>query len=359
VIENQPELASRIKKVCLPGDYIALRLTGELVTTAAGLSEGILWDSKQGTLATELLDAYEIDSELIPPVVATFSNQGRVIAAVAAELGIPAGIPVSYRAGDQPNNALSLGVLEPGEIAATAGTSGVVYAVSDTGKYDPDSRVNVFLHVNHQHKSPRYGTLLCINGCGILNSWIQKTLMFSESAKPLSYREMDQKAASIAPGSEGLYIYPYGNGAERSLRNRAIGASFVGLDLNRHQRAHIFRAAQEGIVFALTYGFEALQSLGAPVSSVRAGMANMFQSPVFQSVFSNTTGVPLSLYNTDGSCGAARGAAIGAGLFSEPAEAFNGLKVLHEILPEKTLSSQYREVYNCWKQNLEAKLLIK
>ena len=358
VLEHQPELAARIKKICLPGDYIALRLTGELVTTAAGLSEGIMWDSKQGALATDLLDAYQIDSALIPPVVATFSNQGRVMATVAAELGVRAGIPVSYRAGDQPNNALSLGVLEPGEIAATAGTSGVVYAVSDTGTYDSLSRVNVFLHVNHQNTVPRYGTLLCINGCGALNSWIRKTIMFSESASPLSYREMDLEAANIAPGSEGLYIYPYGNGAERSLNNRLIGASFEGLDLNRHQRAHIYRAAQEGIVFALVYGLEALHSLGVPITSVRAGMANMFQSAVFQSVFSNAARVPLILYNTDGSCGAARGAAIGAGLFSRPVEAFNGLKVVQEVTPDKILSSQYQEVYNCWKQNLKAKLHI-
>lgn len=351
VKENEPEVYSRIHKVMLPGDYIALKLTGRPVTTVSGLSEGIMWNYTRSNLATDLLKNYEIDVDVVSDVVDTFSDQGHLTAAAAEILGLKSGTPVSYRAGDQPNNAFSLNVLRPGEIAATAGTSGVVYGVTDKVEYDPLSRVNTFVHVNHTENQPRYGVLLCINGTGILNSWLRKNV-FSE----ISYNDINKKAAEIAIGSDGVMIYPFGNGAERVLGNRNLGASIEGLQFNNHHQGHIARAAQEGIVFSLFYGISIMKQMGMEVTKVRAGYANMFLSEIFADAFANTSGATLELYDTDGATGAARAAGIGAGVYKNFEESFSGMKKIKTIEPEHDKINRYSEVYEKWRMGLDEKL---
>jgi xylulokinase len=346
VKENEPQLFERIDKVLLPGDYIAYRLTGEIRTTPSGLSEGILWDFREGALARFLLEHYGIPEAMIAPVVPSFSVQGTVTRKAAEVLGLAAGTPVTYRAGDQPNNALSLNVLHPGEVAATAGTSGVVYGVGSRAAHDLQSRVNTFVHVNHRPGEERYGTLMCVNGTAILNSWLKHNTM-SVGPASLSYEQMNALAAQAPVGSEGLRILPYGNGAERTLGNRNPGAAVLGLDFNRHGRAHLLRAAQEGIVFALQYGLEIMKGMGLAVDRVRAGAANMFLSPLFGEAFAAVSGASVELYSTDGSQGAARGAGIGAGLYTERS-AFEGLKIVKALEPNRELSGAYEEAYAGW-----------
>jgi xylulokinase len=352
VKENEPEIYSKIDKIMLPGDYIAMKMTGEIKTTPSGLSEGILWDFEEDELADFVLENYGISEKLIAETVPTFSVQGELSKAAADELGLSAGTKVSYRAGDQPNNALSLSVLEPGEIAVTAGTSGVVYGVSDRKKYDRLSRVNVFVHVNHSTKNPRYGVLLCLNGTGILNSWLKHNFV----AEGLDYPQMNDLAAEIPVGSDGLVILPYGNGAERTLGNRNIGASVHGWNFNIHKKAHFLRAAQEGIVFALNYGLGIMKEMGIELKTVKAGNANMFLSPLFAEAFATVTGANIELYNTDGSQGAARGAGIGAGIYKGPDEAFVGLEPVKTIEPNKKLTSAYQKAYVQWEKVLEQQL---
>jgi len=347
VMENEPGVFSRIYKIMLPGDYIAMKMTGEIKTTPSGLSEGIMWDFKKQGLANLVLDYYGIPEELIAEVVPTFSVQGELTKEAAEELGIRAGTKISYRAGDQPNNALSLNVLNPGEIAATAGTSGVVYGITERSDYDSKSRVNTFVHVNHTQKTPRYGVLLCVNGTGILNSWLKHN-----ASGGLDYDEMNKLAGSVKVGSEGLSILPYGNGAERTLENSNLGASIHGLNFNIHTRAHLLRAAQEGIVFALNYGLGIMRQTGVVVKTVRAGNANMFLSPLFGEAFATVTDSTVELYNTDGSQGAARGAGIGAGIYKRPEEAFVGLEPVKTIEPNENLTSIYQEVYKRWENIL-------
>ncbi len=351
VRENEPELYARIDKIMLPGDYIAMKLTGEIATTPSGLSEMILWDFPREQSAEVMLDAYEIDRAVMPPSVATFSIQSRLLDSVADELGLPHGVVVAFRAGDQPNNALSLQVLAPGEIAATAGTSGVVYGVIDKPAYDAQCRVNTFVHVTHAPAAPRYGVLLCINGTGSLNRWLKHGM-----AADLSYDAMNARAAEAPVGAQGLVVLPFGNGAERVLENRDIGASMHGINFNVHSRAHVLRAAQEGIVFSLMHGIEVMREMGMEVSAVRAGSANMFLSPLFREAFATTTGVRLELFNTDGSQGAARGAGIGAGIYDSAAEAFAGLKSVETIEPNAALSAPYRDAYEKWAQVLRARI---
>jgi len=347
VKENEPELFARISKIMLPGDYIAMRLTGETVTTFTGLSEGIFWDFRKNGLSTEIMDFFGFSKDLIPEQKESFSVQGRLLKSIASELGLPEGIPVSYRAGDQPNNALSLNVLEPGEVAATAGTSGVIYGVTDKTRFDPESRVNTFLHVNHSSDKQRLGVLLCINGTGILNSWLRKN-----SGNNLSYDEMNVLASNVAPGSDGLAILPFGNGAERMLLNRDIGCRISGLNFNRHLNSHLFRAAQEGIAFSFRYGLDIMKETGIDPGLIRAGSANMFLSPVFREALSCITGVEISLYNTDGSIGAARGAGIGCGFYKSEKEAFAGLKPVGRTGPDTSKVRSYEEAYLKWKDIL-------
>jgi xylulokinase len=347
VKEQEPELFSNIKKVMLPGDYIALKLTGECTTSFTGLSEGIFWDFAQNKVSEELMNFYGFSSGMLPEPASSFSISGYLLKSVADEFGLQAGIPVSYRAGDQPNNALSLNVLNPGEVAATAGTSGVIYGVTDKKKFDPLSRVNTFLHVNHSHSQTRLGVLLCINGTGILNSWLKRN-----TGNKLSYNEMNDAAGKVAPGSEGLSILPFGNGSERMLGNKNPGASISGLNFNIHTNAHLFRAAQEGIAFSFRYGLDTMKEVGIDPHMIRAGEANMFLSGVFREVLSTVTGTVIHLYNTDGSVGSARGAGIGCGYYKSEKEAFKGLAAVGITEPEMSRSSDFEEAYLRWKNHL-------
>jgi xylulokinase len=349
---NEPKTYAKVHKMMLPGDFVAMKMTGAIRTTPSGLSEGILWDFEKDRLADFVLDNYGISSDLIAETVPTFSIQGELTSAAAAELGLAPGTPVSYRGGDQPNNALSLSVLKPGEVAVTAGTSGVVYGVTDQSNYDPKSRVNIFVHVNHTAKKPRYGVLLCLNGTGILNSWLKHNV----AGGGFDYPQMNDLAATVPVGSDGLVILPYGNGAERTLENRNIGASVHGWNFNIHKKAHLLRAAQEGIVFALNYGLEIMRDMGTKLKTVKAGNANMFLSPLFAEAFATITGATVELYSTDGSQGAARGAGIGVGLYEKAEDAFVGLEPVRKVEPNKKLKKAYQAAYENWHAVLKQQL---
>lgn len=357
VKENEPAVYEKIYKLMLPGDYIATLLTGECTTTVSGLSEGMFWDFKEGQVSEKLLKYFGFDPSFIPSIKPTFSVQGELTSTAASQLGLKAGIPVSYRAGDQPNNALSLNVLNPGEVASTAGTSGVVYGVNGSPEYDPQSRVNSFAHVNHTAglsatdctgpMLERIGVLLCINGTGILNSWMKRNV-----ASDLSYEAMNDLAATAKIGSNGLSILPFGNGAERLLGNDNRGCSIHGLQFNLHGKADMLRAAQEGIVFGFAYGMEVMNNMGLQTNLIRAGLANMFLSPIFRDTLAGTTGAAIELYDTDGSVGAAKGAGIGAGIYKTPVEAFASLRKLQLVEPDVKQRDNYREAYERWKQCL-------
>ena len=345
VKENEPAVYSQIHTIMLPGDFIAMRLTGEITTSIAALSEGIFWDFKNNRISKEVLDYFGFDESIFPAVQEVFSNHGLLSTTVANGLGLKAGIPVTYKAGDQPNNALSLNVVQPGEVAATAGTSGVIYGVGNTLSYDMQSRVNSFAHVNHTSAENRIGMLLCINGTGILNSWVKKYI-----GANTNYNTMNEMAATIATGSDGLSILPFGNGAERIFNNKIIGAQMLGIDLNKHTAAHIYKAAQEGIAFAFRYGLDIMRENKLEPSVIKAGQANLFLSPVFTHAFVNATGVPVALYNVEGSVGAALGAGIGAGIYKELKDAFADTKPNQRIEPTET--KLYNALYENWKDKL-------
>ena len=348
VKENEPDIYEKIYKVMLPGDYIAMRLSGVANTTVSGLSEGMLWDFKNNRVADFLTKYYGFDESIISDIVPTFSIQSEVSAEAAAETGLKAGTTITYRAGDQPNNALSLNVFNPGEIASTAGTSGVVYGVLGNVNYDKKSRVNTFAHVNHTEEQTRLGVLLCINGTGILNAWVHRNI-----TPEVGYAEMNDLAATVPIGSEGVTVIPFGNGAERVLENKEIGCSFNGVNFNKHNRAHLVRAAQEGIVFSFCYGMEIMQQMGMDIHKIHAGKANMFLSPLFRDTLAGVSGATIELYDTDGSVGAAKGAGIGAGIYKDNNEAFASLDKLQVIEPDEAHRAEYLAAYARWKDILK------
>ena len=348
VKQNEPDIYRRIDKIMLPGDFIAMKLTGEITTSVSALSEGIFFDFFDNRLSSDIIDYFGFSEALFPRIRPVFSSHGNLLASIASKLKLKAGIPVAYKAGDQPNNALSINVLNPGEVAATAGTSGVIYGVSDQLAYDQQSRVNTFAHVNYSEQQKRLGVLLCINGVGSLYRWIKNLL-----GDGANYLQMNREAASAPAGSEGLRVLPFGNGAERMLNNKLVGAHFHHIDLNIHKRAHLIRAAQEGIAFSFRYGLDIMRTNGMDPTVIRAGKNNLFLSDLFTETFVNITGVPVELYKNDGSVGAALGAGIGAGIFSSPAQAFEHM---HPIQMVKPTGSQLEPAYQEWKTLLEKQL---
>ena len=353
VKDNEPELYKKVDKFLLPGDYIAMRLSGKTTTTITGLSEGIFWDFETNSLSEELLDYYGFDKRMIPKIVPGFGEQGLLKEDMANELGLIPGIPITYRAGDQPNNAFSLNVLNPGEVAATAGTSGVVYAVAGKKVYDLKSRVNVFAHVNHTKEVQRLGVLLCVNGTGIQYAWL-KRLMGQER---FDYPALNKMAKEVEPGSEGVMCFPFGNGAERMLENANPGAQFSGINFNIHKDKHLVRAALEGIAYSFYYGMNIINSMGIETNLIRAGYANLFQSEVFAKTLATLSGAVIELYNTDGSVGAARGAGIGSGFYKSSNEAFVNLKKIEVVEPDNSKTTEYLDAYNRWKTKLEESIL--
>ena len=349
VKDNEPKVFDKIDKILLPGDYIALKLTGEATTTISGLSEGIMWDFKQNKPADWLFDYLGISTDLIPNIVPTFSKQGVVTKTASEKTGLPEGIPVLYRAGDQPNNALSLNVLNPGEIAATGGTSGVVYAVTDSTKSKESVRINSFAHVNYTENTPRIGKLLNINGAGIQYSWMKNHIATTDS-----YNDMNELASQVPVGSDGLRIIPFGNGAERMLNNSNNGSSIFNLNFNKHHSPHLFRAALEGIAFAFVYGINILKNDGVDVSGIRAGNDNLFRSEIFSKTIATLIETDINIIDTTGAIGAARAAGVSTGDFKNLEDAFseNEQVMTYHPLNDKEI---YANAYNLWKNDLENK----
>ncbi len=347
VKENEPKLFEKIHKAMLPGDFLAMKMTGKIRTTISGLSEGIFWDFSKGDLAHDLLEHYGLSKEILPATVDTFSVQGKLTVEAAAELGLAIDTPVSYRAGDQPNNAFSLGVIHPHQVAGTGGTSGVIYGVVDRPQYDLQSRVNGFAHVNHAQDATRIGVLLCINGAGSQYAWVKKQI----AEQGLDYTALEEAQLNVPIGSDGLRILPFGNGAERMLQNKYLGAQIFNLQLNVHTRAHMYRAALEGIAFAYVYGMEIMNDLGIQPKTMRVGNDNLFQSAIFSETVATLSEVDIDLIETTGAVGAAKAAGFGIGIYPTLDAAVGDLKIIKSYR-KKEVSKAYVEAYKDWKSIL-------
>ena len=352
VLDNEPDVYSKIHKFMLPGDFVAAKLTGTICTTKNSLSEGILWDYKEDKIADWLLDYYGIDTNLIPDIVDNFTNQGEVNEEASKETGIPVGCPVIYRAGDQPNNALSLNIFNQGEVAATGGTSGVIYAVTNQLKSKESSRINHFAHVNYTNETTNIGKLLCINGAGIMYRWLRNNVGTD------SYEQMNRKASTVTVGSGGVLVIPFGNGAERMLNSVNTGVHFANMNLNQHTHSHLYRAALEGIAFAFVYGMEILTNDNLEIKVIRAGNDNLFRSEIFANTVATLIGYDIEIYNTTGAIGAARACSLIDGDFEKFGAKISNNDHVMTYKPQKNKEA-YLTTYTRWKTELENILKIK
>lgn len=343
VKENEPDVYKKIYKVLLPGDYIAFRLSGDATTTVAGLSEGIMWDFYNRDVAYDLLQELDLEHAQLADQVPVFGATSTVNTEAASLTGLLAGTPIAYRAGDQPNNALSLGVLHPGQVAATAGTSGVIYGVTTDPQSDVRSRVNYFAHVNYSNENPNTGLLLCINGTGILHSWMRKLIGTD------SYERMEVMASDVNVGSDGIVMLPFGNGVERLFDNRPVGAHMLNIDFNRHNAGHVVRAGLEGVACAFNYGAKLMGKLGTDTSTIRVGNDNLFQSSIFAQTVASLTGSTIDVLETSGADGAAKAARYGAGICNELDDLFRPepVKTYHPKADER-----YEQMYKQWNDQL-------
>ena len=351
VKENEPDIYRKIYKFMLPGDYIAFKMSDTITSTRNGLSEGILWDYKQNKVAKWLLNYYKIDTSLIPDIVENFTNQGEITSKAAKETGLLVGTPITYRAGDQPNNALSLNVLKNGEVAATGGTSGVVYAVTNKLNSKESTRINHFAHVNYSNKNQLIGKLLCINGAGIMYKWLK----INTSAN--SYQQMNNLAEKIPIGSNGLVVIPFGNGSERMFNNKNIGTHFFNLNLNLHSDSHLYRASLEAIAFSFVYGIEIMKNDGTEINIIKAGNDNLFRSEIFSNTISALINHDIEIYNTTGSVGAARASGLSNGDFNKFSDFLTKNDHVKTYKPIKD-NQLYIKAYSNWKNELK-KLLNK
>lgn len=343
VQENEPELYECINKIMLPGDFIAFKFTNKINTTVTGLSEGIFWDFQEEELSQMVLDYFGISPELIPETVPVFSVQAKLSTTAIEAFGFHKDAVIAYRAGDQPNNALSMNVLAPGEIAATAGTSGVVYGVVDSLKFDPKNRVNSFAHINHTTEKKRLGILLCINGTGSAYSWLRNQL-----APEQDYESLEKMAEQITAGAEGLSFLPFGNGAERMLGNQIVGAQFHGIDFHRHQFAHMVRACLEGIAFSFVYGIRCMKDTGLDPKAIKVGNDNLFQSNIFSEIIATLTSAEIQVKESSGAIGAAIGAGVGVGKFQNLHEAFSEEQIYKVHTSNNVLKEPYQVAYEKW-----------
>jgi len=347
VKDNEPDIYKNIYKFMLPGDYMAYKFSNVINTTISGLSEGVFWDFKKDSVADFLLEYYGLDKALVPDIVETFGLQSVVDEKGEEDSGIAAGTPIYYRAGDQPNNALSLNVFNPGEVVATGGTSGVVYAITNSLSVKENARVNNFAHVNYKKGTdPRIGKLLCINGAGIQYRWLLNNLDVS------SYEDMNILASEIPVGSDGVCLIPFGNGAERMLNNKEIGTRIANLNLNNHHKGHMCRAALEGIAFSFVYGIELLKSDGIKAKVIRAGNDNLFRSEIFANTVATLIGQEIEIYNTTGAIGAARAADLHKGDFESFGKSIMDNDHVMTFMPFKD-KTPYLKAFQNWKNELE------
>ena len=346
--DNESELFSKIYKIMLPGDYIAYKLSGKINTTKSGLSEGIFWDYKKDKISTELLNYYGIKESIFPEIVPSFGYQCCVDEKGANDTGLTPNTPINYRAGDQPNNALSLNVLTPGQIAATAGTSGVIYAVSSNILTSESERINNFIHVSNDDNLI-IGKLLCINGAGIQYSKLKNDLNIE------SYDEMNEMSNIPPVGSSNLIYLPFGNGSERMLNNKNIGSKLINFDQNVHEDSFVIRSTLEGIAFAFVYGMQILIKDGVKPVNIRAGNDNLFRSNVFGETIATLLNLNIEIYETTGAIGASRAVDLHLGDFDKFGNNIIENDFLKNYYPQKN-KFDYLNAYNLWLKELKLTL---
>lgn len=343
VREHEPEVYARARHILLPKDYVRFRLTGEYATDRAGGSGTLLFDLGKRDWSAEVVAALEIPRDWLPPTHEGPQVTGRVSAGAAEATGLPAGTPVVGGGGDQAAGAVGVGAVAPGIISLVLGTSGVVFATTAGPLVEPEGRLHAFCHA----VPGRWHFMgVMLSAAGSLR-WYRDTV-----AGGAAYRALDEEAARVAPGSEGLLFLPYLTGERTPHPDPLARGAFVGLTV-RHERAHLTRAVLEGVAFGLKDSFEIIQGSGmGPVHEVRVSGGGA-RSPLWRQIIADVLGAELRTVNTTE--GAAYGAAIlaaaGAGFYeSVPAACERMVAVTGRTAPLAPNYEQYKGFFEVYRQ---------
>ncbi len=299
--ENEPENWAKVRTVLLPKDYVRLRLSGDKASDVADSSGTLLFDVRGRRWSGEMLDLMELDASLMPTVYESTEITGRISAAGAEETGLIAGTPVVAGAGDNAAGAIGMGIVRPGMVSATIGTSGVIFIVTGEPKVHPDGRTHTLCHAipGRWHMT---GVTL---GAGMSLKWFRDNF-----GSGMSFDELGGEAAGVPPGSDGAIWLPYLMGERTPHLDPHARAAFVGLSAS-HTRGHLVRAVMEGVAFSLRDALEIFRSLGASVGDIRLGGGGS-HSPVWRQIQADVFGKTVETIAADE--GAAFGAAILAGV---------------------------------------------
>jgi xylulokinase len=338
VQQNEPELYAQAQHVLLPKDFIRYKLTGEFAMDKADGAGTVLFDLKQRTWSAEVLAALGIPAGWMPPTFEGPQFTGVVNSEAAAATGLKAGTPVAAGGGDQAAQAVGVGAVEPGVVALTVGTSGVVFATTPSALVEPEGRLHAFCHAV---PGMWHFMGVMLSAAGSLQ-WYRDTL-----APGKSFDDLLREAGPVPAGSEGLQFLPYLSGERTPHPDPLARAAWVGLTL-RHGRGHMTRALLEGVSFGLKDIFNLIQNAGlGAISQVRASGGGT-KGALWRQILASVLEAELVTVNT--SEGAAFGAAllagVGAGAWaSVPAACAVAVKITGSTPPDPAQVSAYRKAY--------------
>ncbi|MFL6335582.1 MAG: xylulokinase [Pyrinomonadaceae bacterium] len=306
VREREPEVWGRVRSVLLPKDYVRLRLTGEKATDVADASGTLLFDVTHRKWSDEMLELAGLDRSLLPRAFESSEITGRVSAEGAKATGLLEGTPVVAGAGDQAAGAVGMGIVRPGAVSATIGTSGVVFAATDRPALDPKGRVHTFCHAVPE----RWHVLGVSQGAGLSLRWFRDQFGAGADDGRDPYERLGEEADTVPPGADGVLWAPYLMGERTPHLDPHARAALVGLNAS-HRRAHVVRAILEGVAFSLRDTFTIFEEMGVPVESIRLGGGGA-RSRVWRQIQADVYGREVELVEADE--GAAYGAALLAGV---------------------------------------------
>jgi xylulokinase len=338
VQQNEPDVYGKARHVLLPKDYIRYKLTGEYATDRAGGAGTILFDLKTRTWSEEVLAALEIPADWLPPTYEGPDVTGRVSAEAAAITNLAEGTPVVGGGGDQAAQAVGVGAVQPGIIALTLGTSGVVFATTEAPLIQPEGRLHAFCHA----VPGRWHFMgVMLSAAGSLQ-WYRDTL-----APQVDFDDLVSEVEGVSPGSEGLFFLPYLTGERTPHPDPLARGAWIGLTV-RHTRAHVTRAVLEGVAFGIKDSFTLIQEAGlGSIDQVRISGGGA-KSPIWRQIMADVLGVELVTVNTtEGAAyGAALLAGVGAGIYDDVPTACNStIQVTGRTTPDDAAVAIYADYY--------------
>jgi xylulokinase len=342
VRENEPDIYAKCAHILLPKDYIRYKLTGDYATDLAGAAGTSLLNVADRQWSDEVVDALKIPREWLPPVHEGSQKTGEISTETAILTGLKAGTPVFGGGGDQAAGAVGMGCVSPDKIGVTVGTSGVVFAPLAAYAYEPEGRLHAFCHAvpGQWHFM---GVML--SAAGSLQ-WYRDTL-----APDIPFDDLLAEAATIEPGSEGLYFLPYLTGERTPHPDPLARGAFIGLT-TRHTRGHMTRSVLEGVAFGLKDSFTLIDNVGLPDTYEVRISGGGAKSPIWQQIIADIFNAPLVNVNTPeaGAFGAALLAATGTGQFSSVQAACAAtIQTGESVQPSDNVKS-YQNVYQVYRE---------